>query len=175
MAIGNSFNLKHWIDEHRHLLRPPVGNSQVWKDADFIVMIVGGPNQRKDYHINDGEEFYYQLEGDMVLKVIDEGEPRDIPIREGDVFLLPPRVPHSPQRGANTVGVVVERKRQGQEEDHLRWYCDECGNILYDASFHLTDITTQLKPVIQKFNADMDLRTCKKCSHVLEIPEPPKA
>src|SRR4051812_29176832 len=106
-----AINFKRWIDEHRHLLKPPVGNAQVWEDREFLVTVVGGPNARKDYHINEGEEFFYQLEGDITLKVMDQGQAEDIPIREGEIFLLPPSVPHSPQRPAGTVGLVLERKR----------------------------------------------------------------
>lgn len=90
------FNFREWIDQHRHLLKPPVCNKQVFEDAEFIVMVVGGPNRRKDYHYDEGEEFFYQIEGDMVLKIMEDGKPKDIHIREGDIFLLPPRVPHSP-------------------------------------------------------------------------------
>ncbi len=110
MALMPPFNFKKWIDEHRHLLKPPVGNQMVWQDRDFIVMVVGGPNSRTDFHIDESEEFFYQLEGDINLRIIEDGKPRDMPIREGDIFLLPPKVPHSPQRPAGTVGLVIERK-----------------------------------------------------------------
>ena len=110
MAVAAPFNFKKWIDENRHLLKPPVGNQQVYKDnKDFIVMVVGGPNSRKDYHYNEGEEFFFQLEGDVQVKIIEDGKPRTIDIKEGEIFLLPGGVPHSPQRPANTVGLVIER------------------------------------------------------------------
>src|SRR4051812_38006064 len=111
MALSPPINFKRWIEEHRHLLKPPVGNQQIWEDREFMVTVVGGPNARADFHINEGEEFFYQVEGDIVLKVMDGTKVTDIPIREGDIFLLPPRVPHSPQRPAGTVGLVLERKR----------------------------------------------------------------
>jgi 3-hydroxyanthranilate 3,4-dioxygenase len=171
--IPRPFNLKKWIDEHRHLLKPPVGNQQVWEDADFIVMIVGGPNARKDYHFNEGEEFYYQLEGDIVVKIIENGKPVDIEIKEGDIFLLPPRTPHSPQRKANTVGMVVERKREPSESDGLMWFCENCGNKLYEEYFPLTNIVTQLPPVFEKFYGNLELRTCKVCGTVMEPPVKP--
>jgi 3-hydroxyanthranilate 3,4-dioxygenase len=170
MSKLSPLNLKAWIDENRELLKPPVGNKLVWQDTEFNVMIVGGPNTRKDYHIDPGEEFFYQIEGDMVLKVIENGVPRDIEIKEGEMFLLPSLVPHSPQRFANTVGMVVERSRASSERDHLRWYCESCGEILYDESFHCTDLGTQLKPVIERFHEDESLRTCKKCGAVMEVP-----
>ncbi len=171
----SAFNLKGWIDEHRDLLKPPVGNKMIWQDSEFLVMIVGGPNQRKDYHIEDGEEFFYQIEGDIVVRIIEDGKPRDVQIREGDIFLLPPGIPHSPQRPAGTVGMVVERKRAGDEQDHLRWYCDACGEILHDSSFQLVDLGKQLKPIIQDFYANASLRTCKKCGAVMEVPAPAPA
>jgi 3-hydroxyanthranilate 3,4-dioxygenase len=145
----------------------------VWQDAEFLVMVVGGPNQRKDYHIEEGEELFYQIEGDIVVKIIEDGKPRDIHIREGDIFLLPPRIPHSPQRPANTVGMVVERRRAEGEKDHLRWYCEKCGEILHDSNFQLVDLGKQLKPIIQDFYANEALRTCKKCGTVMQVPPAP--
>jgi 3-hydroxyanthranilate 3,4-dioxygenase len=169
-----AFNLRGWVDEHRDLLKPPVGNKMVWQDSEFLVMVVGGPNARKDYHVEEGEEFFYQLEGDITLRLIEEGKKRDVPIREGDVFLLPPRVPHSPQRPANTIGLVVERRRRPGERDHLQWYCERCDHLLYDASFELVDLGSQLKPIIEKFYGDQKLRTCGKCGTVMQVPTPPK-
>ncbi len=154
MALA-AFNLKRWIDENRHLLKPPVGNKMVWQDTEFQVMIVGGPNARKDYHIEDGEELFFQI--------------------EGDIFLLPPHVPHSPQRPAGTVGMVVERMRAPKEIDHLTWFCENCGALLYDATLHCKDLGTQLKPIIEAFFADEVKRTCRTCGKVMQKPEPPKA
>ena len=143
MAVTAPFNLKKWIDEHRHLLKPPVGNQCIYKDAEnFIVMVVGGPNSRKDYHYNESEELYYQLEGDIVVKIIDDGVPKDIHINEGDMFLLPPKTPHSPQRGENTIGLVIEKVR-ATEEDGFLWYCEKCGYKLYEAHLNVTDIVKQ--------------------------------
>src|ERR1700750_861871 len=125
-------NFKKWIDENRHLLKPPVGNQVVYKpDQDFIVMVVGGPNARKDYHYNEGEEFFYQLEGDITLKIIDEGVPQSITIREGEIFLRPRRTPHLPQRPANTIGLVMETYRKPGEKDGFLWFCENCGHKLY--------------------------------------------
>lgn len=175
MSIPKPLNLKAWIDENRRLLKPPVGNKLVWPDTEFNVMIVGGPNRRKDYHIDPGEEWFYQIEGDMVLKVMEDGKPRDITIKEGEMFLLPSLVPHSPQRFADTVGMVIERIRREDEKDHLRWYCESCGEVLYDESFHCTDLGTQLKPIIERFYHSEELRTCKACGTVMAVPEPAKA
>ena len=175
MPIPLPLNLKTWIQENRHQLQPPVGNKLVWHDTEFTVMVVGGPNRRKDFHVDPGEEWFYQIEGDMVLKVIEDGVHKDIQIKEGEMFLLPSLVPHSPQRFPNTVGMVIERQRQPHEKDHLQWYCESCGVVLYDESFHCTDLGTQLKPVIEKFYATESLRTCDSCGAVMEVPEPAKA
>ena len=173
MPVLPPFHLQTWIDEHRHLLRPPVGNAMVWGDAEFQVMVVGGPNRRNDFHVDPGEEFFYQVEGDMTLRIMENGRPRDIPIRVGEMFLLPADVPHSPQRPAGTVGLVIERRRRPDEIDHLRWYCAQCHAVLHDAAFACEDLATQLKPIIEAFYADPALRTCRECGTVLEPPPAP--
>ncbi len=173
MAIAKPFNLKGWIDEHRHLLKPPIGNKQVYfENEDYIVMVVGGPNGRKDYHYEDGEELFYQLEGDITLKIInDQGENEDILIKEGDMFLLPARVPHSPQRPANTIGLVIERYRKPGEEDKLMWFCESCNHKLHEASFAMSDIVNELPPIMNNFMNSESLRTCNKCGDVMAKPK----
>lgn len=171
MSKFSPFSFKAWIDENRHLLKPPVGNKAVWTETqDFIVMVVGGPNQRTDFHYNESEEFFYQMEGDMVLRVMDEGKPVDIPIKEGEIFLLPGKVPHSPQRQANTVGLVVEKVRQPGMTDGLQWYCPRCDHKLYEEYFYMTNIATQMQPIFAKFYGSEELRTCKHCGHVHPAP-----
>ena len=170
MSIRRPFNFKNWIEEHRHLLKPPVGNQCVYDDGDFIVMVVGGPNSRKDYHWDEGEELFYQLEGDIKVQIQEDGRAVEVPIREGEMFLLPPRVPHNPIRSANTVGLVIERKRREGELDGLLWFCESCNNKLYEEYFQLTDITTQFQGVFKKFYGSEDLRTCKKCGTVMDPP-----
>lgn len=170
MALIPPINFRQWIDEHRHRLKPPVGNQVVYEDTEFIIMVVGGPNTRKDFHYNEGEEFFYQLEGDIVLRVNDDGEIKDIPIKEGEIFLLPARVPHSPQRGEGSVGLVIERKRKPQENDGLMWYCEQCSNKLYEEYFHLTDIITQFHAIFDRFYGSEKLRTCSRCGAVMEAP-----
>ncbi len=162
MSKFATINFKKWIDENRHLLKPPVGNKLVWEDREFIIMVVGGPNSRTDYHVNGGEEFFYQVEGDIVLKVLDDGKPVDVDIREGDIFLLPPNTPHSPRRPANTVGLVIERRRLENEQDGFLWLCEGCGTELYQENFHLTNIATQFPPIFERFYSS-DASTCKKC------------
>lgn len=171
MAIAKPFNLQSWINENRELLKPPVGNKQIYIDnEDFIVMVVGGPNGRKDYHWEEGEELFYQLEGDMQVKIINEdGKRETITIREGEMFLLPPRVPHSPQRPAGTVGLVLERKRAPKEIDKLLWYCESCDKLLHEASFPLKDIGTQIRDAIGVFKQDVAARTCKHCGAVMDM------
>ena len=166
MSLAAPFNLRRFIADKRDLLRPPVGNARIFEDGDFIVMVVGGPNDRRDYHIDPGEELFYQLEGDIVLRVLEGGAPRDITIREGEVFLLPAGVPHSPQRGPDTVGLVIERRRQEGEVDALRWLCERCGAVTHEHSFVLADITTELTAAIQRVRDDVDLRTCGACGAV---------
>lgn len=173
MPLASPINFKAWIDENRHLLKPPVGNKVVYRDSEFIIMVVGGPNARNDFHINQSEEFFYMVEGDMILSVVDDGVVRDIPIREGEIFLLPPNIPHNPRRKANTVGLVIERQRREGELDGLRWYCDKCQNILHETYFELTDIVVQLKEAIELFYASNELRTCKTCGHVAQPPSLP--
>ncbi len=174
MSRLSTINFKKWIDENRHLLKPPVGNRLIWEDREFIVMVVGGPNARTDYHVNNGEEFFYQVEGNMVLKVIDEGEPVDIPINEGDIYLLPGNVPHSPQRPANTVGLVIERKRLEGEKDGFQWFCQKCNTKLYEEFFTLTDISKQFPPIFDRFYASEENTTCKKCGTRMTPPVLPK-
>lgn len=164
-------NFKAWIDEHRPMLKPPVGNKMVYEDSDFIIMVVGGPNARKDYHFDEGEEFFYQLEGDITLKVVEDGSPKAIPIRQGEIFLLPPKVPHSPQRPANTVGLVVERKRTPDEMDGFLWFCEKCGNKLYEEYLRVTNIVTQLPPIFDRFYNSPEHTTCKRCGTKMERPQ----
>lgn len=171
MAITKAFNFKKWIDENRHLLKPPVGNQVVYKpNQDFIVMVVGGPNSRKDYHFNETEEFYYQLEGDIVVKIIEDGQMIDIPIKEGEIFLLPPKTPHSPQRGPNTIGLVMEVQRRGAMKDGFMWFCENCKNKLYEEFMDVKDIVKDLPVVMNKFYETKELLTCKKCGSVMEPP-----
>ncbi|KAI9144223.1 putative BNA1-3-hydroxyanthranilic acid dioxygenase [Paraphysoderma sedebokerense] len=162
MPILPPINFTSWLQENSHLLKPPVNNYCIQR-GDFIVMAVGGPNKRTDYHVNETEEWFYQYKGDMLLKVVENGEFKDIIIKEGEMFLLPGNTPHNPVRFADTVGIVIERNRRPEEIDRLRWYCEKCQEIVYEESFHCTDLGTQLKPVIEKFANTEELRKCKKC------------
>ena len=169
MALLPPINLARWIDDHRELLKPPVGNKCI-VDGDFIVMIVGGPNARSDYHHDEGPEFFYQLEGEMVLKVQDEGQARDIPIRAGELFYLPARVPHSPQRMAHSIGLVIERRRLPGERDGLLWFCERCNHKLYEEYFMLDSIERDFPPVFERFYGSSKARTCEACGHLHPVP-----
>ncbi|MGB3617079.1 MAG: 3-hydroxyanthranilate 3,4-dioxygenase [Catalinimonas sp.] len=165
------FNLRAWIDEHRDLLKPPVGNQQIFQENDdFIVMVVGGPNARKDYHYDRGEELFYQLEGEITLKIVDNGEFRDVRIGPGEMFLLPPEVLHSPRRPAHTVGLVIERYRKPDEQDGFVWFCENCNHKLHEVYLPVSDIVGQLPGVMQDFFASETLRTCDNCGTVMPIP-----
>lgn len=156
-------NLIQWIEENRALLKPPVGNRQVWLNRDFMVTIVGGPNSRTDYHINQGEEFFYQLEGEMNLKMVERGKFIDFPIKAGEIFLLPPRVPHSPQRPANSVGLVIEHMRRPGEKDGFVWFCESCHHKLYEEFLIVTDSVTDLPPVFERYYSNPKHTTCTRC------------
>ena len=172
MSRLSPINFQGWIDANRHLLKPPVGNKLIWEDREFIVMVVGGPNSRTDYHVNSGEEFFHQIEGDIILKVFDEGRIQEIPIKAGEIFLLPPNVPHSPRRPAGTVGLVVERKRTEGEQDGFIWFCENCNQKLYEEHFTLTDIVKQFPPIFERFYNSADNSTCKACGTRQLKPEP---
>lgn len=161
------FNFKKWIEENRDLLKPPVCNKAVYPDGDFIVMVVGGPNGRRDYHWEEGPEFFYQLEGEMELRLMVDGEPQVHPIKEGEIFLLPPEIPHSPVRFENSIGLVVECKRKGDEQDGLMWFCENCNHKLYEEYFPLRNIETDFQPVFERFFSSEELRTCDNCGTVM--------
>lgn len=168
--ITMPFNFKQWIDDNRHLLKPPVNNKVVYKDAEFIVMVVGGPNSRKDYHYNESEEFFYQLEGDIIVQVQIDGKMKEVPIKEGEIFLLPPKIPHNPRRFENTIGLVIERRRHDSEKDGLLWFCEKCNNKLHEVYFKLEDIQSQFQVEFKRYYNDKDLCTCKNCGAVMEPP-----
>ncbi len=170
MKAFNVVNLMKWVEENKENLQPPVCNKEVFPNSEYIVMVVGGPNTRKDYHYNETPEFFYQLKGDMILRIIDKGQPKDIAINEGEIFILPAKVPHSPQRPANSVGMVIEHTRNPEiHTDGFQWYCDNCNHLLHEEYFSLTDIEKQLPLVFRKFNTTPALHQCSKCGDILEV------
>ena len=167
------FNLQQWIDDNRDILKPPVGNKNLYKEAgDFIVMVVGGPNARKDYHYNESEELFYQIEGEICVRIQENGKPRDIIIKEGEMFLLPANTPHSPMRGPNTVGLVIEKVRKGTDlMDGLMWFCDKCNHQLKEYRFPLANIEEDFISRFKEFYGSEEMRTCTSCGNVMEADE----
>ena len=170
MAIAKPFNLTKWIDENRHLLKPPVGNKNIYIDSeDYIVMIVAGPNARKDYHFNETEELFYQIEGSITIYVQDEGKNVAMQLNAGDMYLHPAKTPHSPARTENSIGLVIEKKREGQNlKDGLLWFCENCNHKLYEVYFELKDIEEDFLPHFKHFYNSEELRTCENCGTVME-------
>ena len=162
------FNILKVIEDNKHLLKPPVNNKVLWEDSEFIAMLLGGPNKRRDFHVDPSDEFFYQIKGSCFVECINEdGEREVVTVREGDMFMLPANVPHSPHRVADTFGIVLERKRgEGELEDFV-WFCDECDHQMHKTTVQLTNIETQVKGAIEQFNGSLELRTCKNCGHVM--------
>jgi 3-hydroxyanthranilate 3,4-dioxygenase len=170
MSLALPFNLLHWIDQNRALLKPPVGNKLLFEDSGFIVMAVGGPNSRKDFHHDPSEELFLQIEGAMVLKTVQHRKVVDVPIRAGEIFLLPREMPHSPRRPAGTVGIVVERRRRPEELDGFSWYCENCGHQLHLERVPVRHIETQLPEIFARFYSNLTSRTCSVCGTVMQAP-----
>ena len=170
MAISRPFNLTKWIDENRQLLKPPVGNKNLYVDSgDYIVMIVAGPNARKDFHYNETEELFYQLEGSIQVITQEDGERHVLKLNPGDMYLHPAKIPHSPVRSEGSIGLVIERKRANQGfTDGLLWYCDSCNHKLHEVYFELNNIEKDFLPHFEHFYNSEELRTCEKCGTVME-------
>lgn len=169
MQIKKPFNLHKWIEENRHLLKPPVANKNLYVESgDYIVMIVAGPNARKDYHYNETEELFYQIEGDILVNTQQEGKLVQYEIKEGEMFLLPPKVPHSPIRSEGSIGLVIERKRTSDHKDGLMWFSDKANALLYEEYFQLTNVEKDFLPVFKKFYSDEKLRTCPKTGEIMQ-------
>jgi len=160
-------NFQKWIEENRDKLKPPVCNKEVYREGDMIIMVVGGPNGRKDFHYNEGPEFFYQLEGEMLLRTQQDNKVVEYPIKAGEVFLLPPKVPHSPVRFADSIGLVIEQVRRPEETDALMWFCEACNHKLYEEYFPLKDIENDFGAVFNRFLSSEALRTCDECGHVM--------
>ena len=160
-----AFNFSDWIDRHAHLLKPPVGNQLVFEEAgDLIVQVIGGPNARTDYHDDPYEEFFYQLRGNIVLRVLEEGRARDVPIREGEILLLPAHLRHSPQRPAGSIGLVVEKMRAAGVLDGFEWYCPSCAALVHRVEVNVKNIVNDLPPLFEAFYSGS--RECPKCGQM---------
>ncbi|CAI8722371.1 3-hydroxyanthranilate 3,4-dioxygenase [Brevibacillus sp. IT-7CA2] len=161
-------HLWKFIEDHIDQLKPPVNNKVIWKDAELMVMVVGGPNKRRDFHIDPSEEVFYQLKGDCFVEIINQDGKREIiTVREGEMFLLPANVPHSPHRIADTIGLVIERNRAEGELEDFAWFCENCDHEMYRVRIQLTNIEVQVKEAIEGFNSNLELRTCQKCGHIM--------
>lgn len=169
MAIQQPFNLDKWIEENRGLLKPPVGNKNLYQDAgDYIVMIVGGPNARKDYHYNETEELFYQLEGEIEVHIQEDGKKKTMQLSAGDMYLHPAKIPHSPVRKANSIGLVIERKRTNLSgKDGLMWFCDTCNHKLHEVYFPLKNIEKDFLKHFKHFYGSKELRTCDCCGSIM--------
>ena len=170
------FNFPAWIEKHQHLLQPPVGNKHLFdNEREMIVMIVGGPNRRVDFHDDPVEEFFYQLKGDMILKIAEDGKIFDVPIREGEVFMLPAHARHSPQRPQEgSIGLVVESPRHSGMEDGFEWFCFDCGGLVHRVEVEVNDIVKDLPPLYEAFYGSEEARTCPNCGTVHPGKEPPE-
>ena len=156
-----------WLEANRHLLKPPVGNQQLWEDTDFIVTVVGGPNLRTDFHDDPLEEFFWQFKGNAYLNVIEDGKPGRVELREGAMFLLPPHVRHSPQRPEEgSLCLVIERQRPDGALDGFEWYCPACGALVHRIEVQLKSIVRDLPPLFDRFYASPEIRTCPACGTV---------
>lgn len=171
MSIKPPFNLHKWLEENRDALKPPVGNKNLYKDAgDYIVMVVAGPNARKDYHYNETEELFYQLEGNIKVSVQENGQKKTFKLGPGDMYLHPAKIPHCPVRHEGSIGLVIERKRIDLDgKDGLLWYCDNCNNKLHEVYFPLHDIEKDFLGHFKDFYSSEALRTCSECGSVMEV------
>ncbi|KAK6814325.1 3-hydroxyanthranilate 3 [Aspergillus parasiticus] len=177
LPIPGPLQLTAWLEKNSASLQPPVNNKCLYSGEDFILMAVGGPNRRKDYHINQTEEWFYQIKGDMLLKIVENGDQfRDVVIREGEMFLLPGNIPHSPRRQGDTIGLVMERKRPVGSIDRLRWYCEnekehgETPALIREEQFFCENMETQLKDVIEDWMRNESSRECKLCGSIAAAP-----
>ena len=170
MKMPNPVHLQEWIEKHRKDLKPPIGNKIVWENAEFVVMMIGGPNSRKDFHIDPSPEFFHQIEGDIIIRVIEKGKPKDIHVKEGEMFLLPSKIPHLPIRPKNTLGLVVERKRKPSEKENFVWFCENCNKQLAQHRVFVKNLDKDLPAILEKFYKDEKKRTCKHCGHVMIPP-----
>lgn len=161
--VAPPINIRKWAEEHRHELKPPVSNKYIYDGEDFFVMVIGGPNARNDFHVTNSEEYFYQLQGDIVVRILEDGKIKDVIVREGETFFIPGNVPHSPTRPPNTIGVVVERRRPPGETEHLQFYCDNCHELVHDLEFDCADIVEHFSRAMKEFWADEQLSTCKNC------------
>ncbi|ROS01684.1 3-hydroxyanthranilate 3,4-dioxygenase [Sinobacterium caligoides] len=162
-----AFNFQAWLKENEHRLKPPVNNQLVWEETDLMVTVVGGPNSRSDYHIDPVEEFFYQFKGNSFVRIMGDDGPYDMPLKEGDIFLMPPRVPHSPQRPEEgSLCLVIEPKRPDGQLDAFEWYCESCNYLVHRVEVQLKSIVDDLPPLFKAFADNEELRRCNHCGEL---------
>jgi len=165
-----AFNLEQWIADNQASFSGPVANKEVFPQSEFIFQIIRGPNARNDFHIDPGDEIFYQLKGAIRVDVVEDGRRKQNILNEGDVLLVPAGVPHSPLRPAGSWGLVVERKRRLDELDGILWFCEQCNAELYRRNFDCRNIETEIRSAIDDFYAMEEQRTCRQCGAVLQRP-----
>lgn len=171
MANLVPFHLLRWIEENRETFKPPAGSRLVWQDGDFSVLIIAGPNARDDYHIDPGDEIFYQLKGDIAVGIIDEqGKRREVAVREGELMVLPAGVPHQPRRGRGTYGLVVERPRRPEEIDSFVWHCEKCNAVLHRVDLKGHELAQGIT-TLNELTSRQDFRTCQQCGHTTPVPK----
>lgn len=163
MSSGIPINIFSWLAENQEALKPPVANKQLFASKDFIVMVVAGPNDRNDFHYNETSEFFYQLKGSIFIDLQMKTGVERVEIKEGEMYLLDPKVEHRPIRPENTIGIVIEKVRDSAQIDALAWYCKSCNALLFRKEFVLESIDKDLVPVINYYNAQSDLHICSSC------------
>lgn len=164
IPIAQPFNFMGWIEEHKHLLKPPVGNKAMMVTDDYIVMIVGGPNSRTDYHYEPYEEWFYQIKGNMHVDLMTDDGPQRIDVREGEVWMLPRNTYHSPQRPEEgSIGLVIERIREDDVLEKFAWFCPQCHTKVHEVELKVNDIVVDLPPVFEAFYSSEEGRTCRNC------------
>lgn len=171
-SVQPPLDLMNWIEKNRELFKPPVSNRYIYDGRDFFVMIIMGPNARNDFHQVDSEEFFYQLKGDIKVRIREGEHIVDHLVREGETFFIPPNVPHAPVRPPNTLGLVVERRRPPGEHEHVIFYCDNCEALVEDIDFDCADIVHAFSKAMLDFWSDDVRRTCKNCGKKVEKAEP---
>tara|TARA_Y100000589_G_scaffold20775_1_gene17060 strand:+ start:9070 stop:9666 length:597 start_codon:yes stop_codon:yes gene_type:complete len=171
-TVQKPINIRKWVEDHREDFRPPVGNKYLYRGEDFFVMVIGGPNARNDFHKTASEEYFFQLEGDICVQTIEDGQIVNHLIQEGETFFIPPNVPHAPQRPPGTVGVVVERNRPPGENEHQQFYCPDCHELVWDEEFDCGDIVEHFRDSMEAFWADPERSTCSHCGTRVGKPGP---
>ena len=171
-SVSSPIHLMNWVREHRDSFRPPVGNKYLYDGSDFFVMVIAGPNARNDFHKTNSEEFFVQLEGDIVVKTYEHGRIVDHVVREGETFFIPPNVPHAPCRPEGTLGMVVERRRPAGELEHQIFYCEQCNALVEDNEFDCADIVEAFRDAMEAFWADPERSTCRNCGTRVPVPGP---